>query len=78
FIFSYKKWLHKSKILDKELPDSRRNKAQEHVHEDEISSAQTRPKQFQQRVQQLISRQKSQLKARGQPMPSHSELKKPE
>ncbi|CAF3531275.1 unnamed protein product [Rotaria socialis] len=74
----YKKWLHKSKILDKELPDSRRNKAQEHVHEDEISSAQARPKQFQQRVQQLISRQKSQLKARGQPMPSHSELKKPE
>lgn len=34
--------------------------------------------QFQQRVQNLMNRQKSQLKAKGQRMPSHSELKKPE
>lgn len=34
--------------------------------------------QFQQRVNHLMSRQKAQLKAKGQKMPSHSELKKPE
>jgi hypothetical protein len=34
--------------------------------------------QFQQRVKQLMNRQKTQLKAKGQKMPSHSELKKPE
>ena len=34
--------------------------------------------QFHQRVKQLMNRQKSQLKAKGQRMPSHSELKKPE
>ncbi|CAF2686821.1 unnamed protein product [Rotaria sp. Silwood2] len=74
----YKKWLNKSKVFDKELPDSRRNKSEGHIHDDETSSAQAKPRQFQQRVQQLMNRQKSQLKAKGQPMPSHSELKKPE
>ena len=34
--------------------------------------------QFQQRVTQLMNREKSQLKAKGQRMPNHSELKKPE
>ena len=34
--------------------------------------------QFQQRVKHLMNRQKTQLKAKGQRMPSHSELKKPE
>jgi hypothetical protein len=34
--------------------------------------------QFQQRVKQLANRQKSQLKSKGQRMPSHSEIKKPE
>jgi ATP-dependent RNA helicase DDX54/DBP10 len=74
----YKKWLNKSKTIDKELPDSRRNKSEDHIQHDEISSAQTKPKQFQQRVKQLMNREKSQLKAKGQSMPSHSELKKPE
>ncbi|CAF4903375.1 unnamed protein product, partial [Rotaria sp. Silwood1] len=75
---AYKKWLNKSKVLDKELPDSRRNKSEDHMHNDEISTAQAKPRQFQQRVKQLMNRQKSQLKAKGQQMPSHSELKKPE
>jgi len=74
----YKKWLNKSKTTDKELPDSRRNKSEDHAHNDEISSAQAKPQQFQQRVKQLINRQKSQLTAKGQRMPSHSELKQPE
>ncbi|UJR31146.1 hypothetical protein I4U23_018653 [Adineta vaga] len=74
----YKKWLNKSKIMDKELPDSRRKKSEDHVHADEISSAQHKPQQFQQRVKQLMNRQKTQLKEKGQRMPSHSELKKPE
>ncbi|CAF1096116.1 unnamed protein product [Adineta ricciae] len=74
----YKKWLNKSKVLDKELPDSRRNRSEDHVNDDEKSSAQHKPRQFQQRVNQLMSRQKAQLKAKGQRMPSHSELKKPE
>jgi len=34
--------------------------------------------QFQQRVKNLMNRQKSEMKAKGQRMPSHSELKKPE
>ena len=34
--------------------------------------------QLQQRVKHLMNRQKTQLKAKGQKMPSHSELKKPE
>ena len=42
--FSYKKWLNKSKILDKELPDSRRNRSEDHVNDDEISSAQHKPR----------------------------------
>ncbi|CAF1294999.1 unnamed protein product [Rotaria sordida] len=75
---AYKKWLNKSKILDKELPDSRRNKSEHHINDDDISSAQAKPRQFQQRVKQLMNRQKTQLKAKGQQMPSHSELKKPE
>jgi len=70
----YKKWLNKSKITDRELPDSRRNKSED----DETSTAQTKPRQFQQRVKQLMNRQKTQLKEKGQKMPSHSELKKPE
>jgi len=70
----YKKWLNKSKIMDKELPDSHRNKSKD----DEISTAQTKPRQFQQRVKQLMNRQKAQLKVKGQQMPSHSELKNPE
>jgi hypothetical protein len=81
-------------VTDKELPDSRRSKAAERVNEDEVSSAQAKPRmlfisfvfslqfislgQFQQRVQQLMTRQKTQLKAKGQRMPSHSELKQPE
>lgn len=79
--------------MDKELPDSRRTKSEDHVQNDEASSAQTKPRklfsmcfpliifslgQFQQRVKQLMNRQKTQLKAKGQSMPSHSELKKPE
>jgi len=75
---AYKKWLNKSKITDRELPDGRRNKSEGYVQDDEISSAQAAPRQFQQRVKQLMNRQKSQLKAKGQKMPSHSELKKPE
>lgn len=42
-VFSYKKWLNKSKVLDKELPDSRRNKSDDRIQDDEISSAQTKP-----------------------------------
>ncbi|CAF1430718.1 unnamed protein product [Adineta steineri] len=74
----YKKWLNKSKVLDKELPDSRRTKTEDYVNDDEASSAQKKPRQFQQRVTQLMNRQKTQLKSKGQKMPSHSELKKPE
>jgi hypothetical protein len=81
-------------VTDKELPDSRRNRSQDQVQGDEISSAQTKPRmlcffelifsyrffieQFQQRVKHLMTRQKNELKSKGQKMPSHSELKKPE
>lgn len=41
--FSYKKWLNKSKVLDKELPDSRRNRSEDRVQNDEISTAQAKP-----------------------------------
>lgn len=41
---SYKKWLNKSKVLDKELPDSRRRRADDHIQDDEISSAQHKPR----------------------------------
>ena len=44
FPFRYKKWLNKSKVLDKELPDSRRNRSEDHANDDEISSAQHKPR----------------------------------
>ena len=95
YFSSYKKWLNKSKITDKDLPDSRRrNTSEAYANNDEMSSAQAKPRmlfsfgfllpssisseQFQQRVKQLMNRQKTQLKSKGQKMPSHSELKRPE
>lgn len=76
------------------MPDGRRNQARDSIQDDEISTAQAKPRmkiflihpsviffrlgQFQERVKQLMNREKSQLKAKGQRMPSHSELKKPE
>jgi len=42
--FSYKKWLNKSKVTDRELPDSRRNRSTDQIQGDEISSAQTKPR----------------------------------
>jgi len=72
----YKKWLNKSKITDRDLPDSRRPKSEDNIQNDEISSAQAKPRQFQQRVKQLINRQKTELKSKGQRITNHSELKK--
>ena len=43
-LFSYKKWLNKSKVTDRELPDSRRNRSEDRVADDETSSAQTKPR----------------------------------
>ena len=43
FRFSYKKWLNKSKAIDKELPDSRRNRSQDYSQNDETSTAQGKP-----------------------------------
>lgn len=41
----YKKWLNKSKITDRELPDSRQNRRSNNSNqEDEVSSAQTKPR----------------------------------
>lgn len=42
--FRYKKWLNKSKVTDRELPDSRRNRADDSVQDDEMSSAQAKPR----------------------------------
>ena len=44
FSFSYKKWLNKSKVTDRELPDSRRKQSEDQVQDDEMSSAQAKPR----------------------------------
>ena len=40
----YKKWLDKSKINDRELPDGRQNRSKNSMQEDELSSAQAKPR----------------------------------
>lgn len=54
----YKKWLNKSGHGEKEMSESRRNQV-----EDEMSSAQAQPRQFHQRVKQLMNRQKNSIKS---------------
>ena len=42
--YRYKKWLNKSKITDRELPDSRRRPADDSTQGDDMSSAHAKPR----------------------------------
>jgi len=55
----YKKWLNKSGHGGKEMTEDRRNHGDENA-----SSAQTQPRQFNQRVKQLMNRQKNSIKSK--------------
>jgi len=79
----YKKWLGKSKFVDKNLNEENKmnhknRKKQQNEEVEEASVAQTQPRQFQQRVKQLMNKQKSLQKPNGRKYPYRSELKQPE
>lgn len=73
---AYKKWLNKSGGVEKNPFENRRNNAGK--DENENSTVRAKPRKFDEKVKHLMNRQKSKLKEKGQKMPSHSELKKPE
>lgn len=91
-LFRYKKWLNKSGQLEKQNAE-RRAKDNDEEMSSAQAKPRTFPfrflcchlrllfsfqGQFQQRVKQLINRQKNEMKAKGQRLPKQNELKKPE